>query len=137
MAFLLIALFMEPLEMVFQSYRILEPWLYLTIQVYKAIVGTVLLAAGIYIVVQHTAVAVDLADLVVIVFVVLIALMAWVTLQKCSLLSNGANSTDRLAFYASLIYAAVVMHRHRKGSSYEAVKDAERRDDESFYSRDA
>ena len=36
MTFFCIALIMSPLEMVLQSYRFLEPWLYLSFQVYKA-----------------------------------------------------------------------------------------------------
>lgn len=38
---------MEPLEMVFQSYRILEPWLYLAFQAYKSLVTTIFLALAI------------------------------------------------------------------------------------------
>ena len=35
MLFFLLALIMSPLEMVLQSYRLLEPWLYLSFQAYK------------------------------------------------------------------------------------------------------
>lgn len=49
MAFLIIALIIMPVEMVFQSYRILQPWLYLTFQVYEAVLGSGLTFCGIYI----------------------------------------------------------------------------------------
>ena len=48
MAFFVIALVLEPLEMVFQSYRLLEPWLYLSFQVYKALLSTTFLIFSIY-----------------------------------------------------------------------------------------
>lgn len=35
MFFFCIALVMSPLEMVLQSYRFLEPWIYLSFQIYK------------------------------------------------------------------------------------------------------
>lgn len=40
MFFILLALLMSPLEMVLQSYRYLEPWVYLCFQVYKAVIST-------------------------------------------------------------------------------------------------
>ena len=38
---------MEPIEMVFQSYKILEPWVYLGFQVYKSFITTLFLALAI------------------------------------------------------------------------------------------
>lgn len=78
MAFVIIALIVEPVEMVFQSYLILEPWIYLVFQVYKKIVGTVLLFGGIYVVVQTTLPALTLGSSVVMVFVVMIGCMTLV-----------------------------------------------------------
>ena len=43
MAIFTIALVLEPVEMVFDSYRLLEPWLYLSFQVYKALFSTLFL----------------------------------------------------------------------------------------------
>ena len=48
MAFFFIGLIMEPLEMVFQAYRLLKPWLYLAFQIYKAMLATVFLIFAIY-----------------------------------------------------------------------------------------
>ena len=41
MALFCIALVMEPLEMVLQSYRLLEPSVYLAFQVYKTVLSTI------------------------------------------------------------------------------------------------
>lgn len=41
MFFIMLALLMSPLEMVLQSYRYLEPWVYLGFQVYKAVISTI------------------------------------------------------------------------------------------------
>lgn len=48
MFFFCVALIMEPLEMVLQSYRFLEPWLYLSFQVYKCLVSTAFFVYEIY-----------------------------------------------------------------------------------------
>ena len=48
MFFICVALILEPLEMVLQSYRYLEPWLYLSFQVYKALLTIVFLVYEIY-----------------------------------------------------------------------------------------
>ena len=48
MAFICIALILEPLEMVLQSYQYLEPWLYLSFQVYKALLSTGFLIFEVY-----------------------------------------------------------------------------------------
>ena len=40
MFFFCVALILEPLEMVLQSYRFLEPWLYLSFQIYKCVLST-------------------------------------------------------------------------------------------------
>jgi hypothetical protein len=41
MVFFCIGLIMSPLEMVFQSYRLLEPWVYLAFQIYKTLFGLI------------------------------------------------------------------------------------------------
>lgn len=78
MALLIIALIIEPVEMVFQSYRILEPWLYLALQIYKAAVATILLIIGIYVMAVQTdnTHAFSISDAVLVAFTVLIAFMA-------------------------------------------------------------
>lgn len=48
MSFFCIALVLEPLEMVLQSYRFLEPWLYLSLQVYKCLLSTIFFIYEIY-----------------------------------------------------------------------------------------
>lgn len=52
--------------MVFHSYRILEPWLYLIFQVYKALAASVCMAVEIYGAVRGNDVAVFLWALVLI-----------------------------------------------------------------------
>ena len=48
MFFFVVALGLEPLEMVLHSYRILELWLYLSFQVYKTLVSTIYFIYEIY-----------------------------------------------------------------------------------------
>ena len=48
MFFICVALILDPLEMVLQSYRYLEPWLYLSFQVYKALLSIIFLVYEIY-----------------------------------------------------------------------------------------
>ena len=67
---------MTPLEAVLQSYRILEPWLYLSFQIYKAVVGSVLLGVGIYFWSQASDDEISLGQVVLIAFLVLVGFMA-------------------------------------------------------------
>jgi hypothetical protein len=48
MFFFCVALVLEPLEMVLHSYRYLEPWLYLSFQVYKVLLSTIFFIYEIY-----------------------------------------------------------------------------------------
>ena len=48
MFFFVVALGLEPLEMVLHSYRSLEPWLYLSFQVYKTLLSTIYFIYEIY-----------------------------------------------------------------------------------------
>ena len=53
MFFFCVALISEPLEMVFDSYRLLEPWFYLSSQVYKTMLSTICLIVQILAYVRH------------------------------------------------------------------------------------
>lgn len=53
MFFYCVALILEPLEMVLQSYRYLEPWVYLGFQIYKVFLSVAFLIYEIY---QYTVV---------------------------------------------------------------------------------
>jgi len=101
----LIALILEPLEMMFQSYRVLEPWLYLSFQIYKILFSGAFLIFAAY---NYAEVRQGVVMLAVLVVTVIMT----------------------LSFLASLIYGAVVLHRHRKDRGYSQVEKSKQDIDE-------
>ncbi|KAK3714485.1 hypothetical protein LTR37_007791 [Vermiconidia calcicola] len=103
MTLLCFALVMMPLEMVFQSYRLLEPWLFLAFQIYKVLFGTIftiLLIAG-YARTDYSGPG------------------SWLEYIVIATIVFAAGMT--VSFWCALAYGIVILRRHRKGG-YHNVK---------------
>ncbi|KAK5164927.1 uncharacterized protein LTR77_009592 [Saxophila tyrrhenica] len=105
MVFFFIALIMSPLEMVLQSYRMLQPWLYLSFQVYKLVIAIIFTIVEIieYTNQDWTSIA------------------GWIRILMISLIA--VTVVVGATFVPSVVYGAIVVHRRRKSPDYDYVKE--------------